>query len=83
MGWSEGEGLGRAKQGIVEPIKVLYFNMYGTWYCMQFNLQAERRTASAGLGSTGSNYAGLYSSGGSYRDTLKQLTRARYEEAFK
>lgn len=46
-------------------------------------LQAERRTASAGLGSVGSSLPGLYSSAGSYKDTLKQLTKARFDDIFK
>ncbi len=46
-------------------------------------MQAERRTAAAGLGLAGSKYATLYSSGGSYRDTLKQLTKARFDDAYK
>lgn len=48
-----------------------------------FYAQAEMRQASAGLGAPGSAY-GTYSGGsGSYKDTLKQLTRARFDEAFK
>ena len=47
-----------------------------------FAIQAERRTATAGLGSVGSSYAGLYSAAGSYKDTLKQLTKARFNEIF-
>ena len=39
------------------------------------------RQASAGLGSRGSNY-GIYSAGGSYKETLKNLTKVRYEETF-
>lgn len=40
------------------------------------------RQAGAGLGAPGSNY-GLYNSGGGYKETLKQLTRARFGEVFK
>ena len=44
--------------------------------------QAERRQQSAGLGAPGSSY-GLYNTAGSYKETLKQLTRARFEDVFK
>ena len=44
-------------------------------------LQAEQRNQSAGLGAPGSNY-GLYSSSGSYKDTVKSLTKARYDQTF-
>ncbi len=40
------------------------------------------RQSSAGLGAPGSSY-GIYSATGNYKDMLKQLTRARFEEAFK
>ena len=40
------------------------------------------RQASAGLGAPGSAY-GLYGSAGSYKDTLKLLTKARFEDAFR
>ena len=44
-------------------------------------IQAEQRSQSAGLGAPGSNY-GLYSSSGSYKDTVKSLTKARYDQTF-
>lgn len=52
--------------------------------CFAFppSFQAERRQQAAGLGAPGSNF-GLYSTAGSYKETLKQLTRARYEGAFR
>lgn len=43
-------------------------------------LQAEQRLVGAGLGAPGSKM--LYSSAGTYRDTLRQLTKARYEGTF-
>ena len=43
-------------------------------------LQAEQRLVGAGLGAPGSKM--LYSSAGTYRETLKQLTKARYEGTF-
>ena len=43
--------------------------------------QARMRQVGAGLGSQGSSY-GVYSSSGSYKETLKNLTKARYEEMF-
>ena len=43
-------------------------------------MQAEQRQVGAGLGAPGSKF--LYSSAGTYRETLKQLTRARYDGAF-
>jgi RNA-binding protein 5/10 len=63
MGWSEGQGLGKANQGIVEPVK------------------ARMRQVGAGLGASGSSH-GLYSSAGTYRETLRQLTKSRYDSVF-
>jgi RNA-binding protein 5/10 len=63
MGWSEGQGLGKANQGIVEPVK------------------AEMRQVGAGLGARGSSH-GLYSSAGTYRETLRHLTKSRYDCVF-
>lgn len=64
MGWSKGQGLGKANQGIVEPIK------------------AHMRQVGAGLGASGSSH-GLYSSAGTYKETLRQLTKSRYDSVFK
>jgi len=44
-------------------------------------IKAKMRQAGAGLGSRGSSY-GVYSSSGSYKETLKNLTKARYDEMF-
>lgn len=49
--------------------------------CSLLHTQAKMRQAGAGLGSRGSSY-GVYSSSGSYKETLKNLTKARYDEMF-
>lgn len=77
-----GKDLGEPNKASWSPFRCAFTHIYNrdnTLVC----IQAERRTASAGLGSVGSNYAGLYSSAGSYKETLKQLTKARYEETYK
>ena len=43
--------------------------------------KAEMRTKGAGLGAPGSSI-GVYSSSGTYKDSLKQLTRARFMDMF-
>ena len=53
--------------------------MYSSQLHCKF-LQAEQRLVGAGLGAPGSKM--LYSSAGTYRETLKQLTKARYEGTF-
>ena len=74
-----GKDLGEQNKALWSPFRYVHTFTTGITLC----LQAERRTASAGLGSVGSNYAGLYSSAGSYKETLKQLTKARYEGTYK
>ena len=39
------------------------------------------RQVGAGLGARGSSH-GLYSSAGTYRETLRQLTKSRYDSVF-
>ena len=39
------------------------------------------RQAGAGLGAAGSSY-GLYNSSGSYKETLRQLTKSRFASTF-
>lgn len=60
MGWSSGQGLGKAGQGIVNPI------------------QAERRSASAGLGMRGASYN--IEDTDNYKDALRKTMFARYSE---
>ncbi|CAI8016755.1 RNA-binding protein 5-A [Geodia barretti] len=44
-------------------------------------VKAEMRQVGAGLGARGSSH-GLYSSAGTYRETLRQLTKSRYDTVF-
>ena len=94
MGWNEGQGLGRQGHGRTEPIEVIYnrgkierliglkllTNIFQIIYI--FNtyvlLQAQRRQAQAGLGSTGSRIVG--DPNDSYRDAGKKMMYSRYKD---
>ena len=76
MGWSEGQGLGRDNQGIIDPIKVCVWCVYISDVLMFYD---RLRRGHRELG-WGGSYGSLYTSACAYRDTIKQLTLARFNE---
>ena len=58
-----------------------FIYMYTIYTYYVHSMQASMRQVGAGLGASGSSH-GLYNSAGTYRETLRHLTKSRYDSVF-